>query len=63
MRALHFLKEDHVGPHLAHRLAQFAQNEATVQEGEALVGVHREHAQGDGGTGAFIERPQTSFDF
>ena len=44
--ALHFLQEDHVGAHRAHRLAQLGQDEAAVQDGEALVGVHREHAQG-----------------
>jgi len=50
--ALHFLEEDQVGPDFANRLAQLAQHEATAQEGEALVGVHREHAQAEKGRGS-----------
>lgn len=43
--AEHFLKEDDVGLGAAHRLAQFRQDEAPVEGGEALVGIHRQYLQ------------------
>jgi hypothetical protein len=41
--AEHFLKEDDIGLGAAHRLAQLRQDEAPVEGGEALVGIHRQH--------------------
>ena len=43
--AKHFLEEDDVGLGAAHRLAQFRQDEAPVEGGEALMGVHRQYPQ------------------
>ena len=41
VRAQHFLQEDDVRAHRAHRVAQLGQDELAVERREALVGVHR----------------------
>ena len=45
VRAEHLLQEHDVGADRAHRLAQLVQDEAAVEEAEALVGVDGEHAK------------------
>ncbi|MNJ01123.1 hypothetical protein D3C73_1606510 [compost metagenome] len=42
---MHLLEEHQVGAGGAHRLAQFGEDEAPVEQGEALVDVDRQHLQ------------------
>ncbi|MNN79289.1 hypothetical protein D3C81_1959170 [compost metagenome] len=43
--SVHLLEEHQVGGGLANGVAQFMKNEATVERGETLVGVHRQDLQ------------------
>ncbi|MNN81999.1 hypothetical protein D3C81_1988840 [compost metagenome] len=45
MGAVNLLQEHDVGRHATHRFAQFGQDEAPVQGGEALVGVDRQDGE------------------
>jgi hypothetical protein len=42
----HFLEEHQVGSGGAYRIAQFREDEAPVEKGETLVGIHRENLDG-----------------
>jgi hypothetical protein len=45
MFALYFLQEDYIGCDRPYRIAQLVQDEFTIEEGEALVGIHRQYAE------------------
>ncbi len=52
MGAMHLLQEHHIGSHAAHRLAQFRQDEASIEGSEALMSIDRQHLEaGDGSAG------------
>ena len=55
VRADHFLQEDDVGGDGAHRLAQLMQDEAAVEEAEALVRVQGQHTDRGSGHGARVD--------